>query len=236
MGLMKKIFEATKGIVDADKLSVDTVMNSTMHAVGKVAGVKNANDFPKNMKKKYLYVKTESFAINSIVKAIKGKDVNVHDDAYRVYDDSGILKYTSKCDTDLMVDKDKVTIYNAQKEKLGYIRESYLAVGIPFLEKDVKKCEVFLGKECVAKLKSYKEFKTKYYETLEGKLHIAHSDEKMFEYKLKRGNKIIAVTNEVPISFVNGYTDRYVLEYRGTESDDEILSVLLTVALDKIKQ
>ena len=28
---------------------------------------------------------------------------------------------------------------------------------------------------------------------------------------------------------------KYVLEYRGTESDDEILAVLMTIALDKIK-
>lgn len=237
MGLKKKLLKATKGIVNnIDKISADTVINSTINALGKAAGMKTTQDFTKDKKKKYLYVKIESFSVNSIAKALNGKDVKTHDDVYQVYDNNGILKYTSTCDTDLLMDKDKVIIYNSQKEKLGYVRENYISVGVPFLEKDVKKCEIFLGKECVAKLKSYKEFKTKRYDTLEGKLHITYSDDKTFEYKLKRGNKIISVVNELPIKFVDGYTDRYVLEYRGTESNDEILAVLLMVALDKIKQ
>ena len=237
MGLKKKLLKATKGIVNnIDKFSADALLNSTINAVSKAAGMKTAKDYAKDKKKKYLYVKIESFTINSFVKAVNGKNVKVHEDAYQVYDDNAILKYTSTCDTGFFTDKDKVVIYNSQKEMLGYVKENYLSVGVPFFEKDVKKCEVFLGKECVAKLKSYREFKIKRYDTLEGKLHITYSDDKPFEYKLKRGNKIIAVMNEVPINFVNGYTDRYVLEYRGVESNDEILAVLLMVALDKIKQ
>ena len=236
MNLKEKLLKATNGIVNIDKMSVDAVVNTTINTLGKAAGMKSAKDFSKDKKKTYLYVKTESFTINTVAKVLNGKDVKTHEDAYRVYDEKGKLKYTSTCDNNLIVDKDKVTIYNSQKEKMGYVREKYISVGIPLLEKDVKKCEVYLGKECVAKLKSYKQFKDKCYETLEGKLHISYSNDKIFEYKLKKGNKIISVANEVPINFVKGFTDRYVLEYRGTENTDEVLSVLLTIALDKIKQ
>ena len=43
-------------------------------------------------KKKYLYVKIESFSVNSIAKALNGKDIKTHDDAYQVYDNNGILR------------------------------------------------------------------------------------------------------------------------------------------------
>lgn len=234
MNLKKKLIKLTKEITTNDKYMVDNAINTAINKLGKVAGMKEVKDF-NNSNKTYLYVKSASYSFGTMVAALNDKFTDEYRDAYRIYDNESNLKYTSECNIGVFTDKDKIILFDSKQKKVGYVRENYFAVGVPFLEKDVKKCEVYLGEKCVCKLKKYIEFRALHFETLEGKMHISFSDSKKFEYKIKRGNKIISVANELPINFVKGYTDKYVLEYRGTESDDEILAVLMTIALDKIK-
>ena len=52
MGLKKKLLKATKGIANnIDKISADTVINSTINALGKAAEIKQHKILPKIRRK-----------------------------------------------------------------------------------------------------------------------------------------------------------------------------------------
>ena len=211
--------------------TIDNAVNKVMNKLSKVTGMKEAKEF-KNPNKTYLYVKGASLSIGTMAGVLKGKLPKEYYNGYRIYNNDGKLKYTSESKTGFITDKDKVVLYDMKENILGKVKENFISAGVPFFEKEVRKCAVFLGDKCVCKLKRYESFGDLEFDTLEGKMHITYNGEHKHVYKIKKGNKIIAIANETPLNFVDGYTDKYVLEYMGTEPEDEVLAVLMAIALD----
>ena len=64
-----------------------------------------------------------------------------------------------------------------------------------------------------------------------GDYHIKYDNSnKKKEYKLKKGNEIIAKVICVPTKFIDGYITKYIIEYDNIENEKEI--ILLTSMLN----
>ena len=113
-------------------------------------------------------------------------------DRYRVYDSYGNLKYRFevKDKTFEVWDRDMLYLYDSEDKRIGSIKERLFSIGVPLLEKEVKKCSVYLGKEKICQLKKYKSFGELEFEDLEGSVKIKYTKDKIGEENIKKLNQI----------------------------------------------
>ena len=70
---------------------------------------------------------------------------------YQIVDGNGTLKINLTLRT--LSPTVNLDLFDANGNKIGYVKEHLISTGVPLFEKEVKKCTVFLGKEKIALLK-----------------------------------------------------------------------------------
>lgn len=182
-------------------------------------------------RKNILIVKVRSFSVSTIVGLAKGKDPKTDDwsGRYCISDVDGNIKFRSNSEA-AITDRDVLGVYDAYGKKVGTVKEWMVSVGVPLLEKDVKKCTVRLGNEKVCDLKKYTEFGSLHFQTLEGPVRINHMEGK--EFKVYHKEREVAELREVPVNLKDGYVDKYVVEC--ADGANEVLVALLSIAIDMI--
>lgn len=211
---------------------IDNAVNNLLEKSAKVTGIKSVNEYKKKEDRNYMVFKIPSATIGAMINDFKDsyKLIEKYGSMYQFCDIDGNVKYISDFDTSFISDRETVTLYDEKKNKYGKVKEYLISVGIPLFEKEVKKCSVDFEKSNLCKLKKYVSFGELGFETLEGKMYIECLDEKNKKYKIKKGNKIIAKVNELPLKLVDGLAEHYIIEYKNVE--DEKLITLMVVALN----
>ena len=62
----------------------------------------------------------------------------------KIVDGNGTLKYKSNAENTI-TDREILDLFDANGNKIGYVKEHLISTGVPLFEKEVKKCTVFLG-------------------------------------------------------------------------------------------
>lgn len=213
------------------KGSVDGTVNSMLNKLGKTTGKKTVAEHIQGIKKNYLVIKSKSYSIGTIVGHFTEKTPIMNDylGRYQIIDGNGTLKYKSNAEN-TVTDREILDLFDASGNKIGYVKEHLISTGIPLLEKEVKKCTVFLGKEKIALLKKYKSFGELEFEVLEGNVKITHKEGKNFNIYYK--GKLVAALHDCPLNLKDGYADKFVMEYE--DPAYEIIAILLATAIDLI--
>lgn len=216
-------------ILNAD--SVDNTVNSVLTRLGKATGQKTSSEHIQQSQKHCLIIKAKSYSIGTMVELFNEKSPDLTDylGRYQILDATGNIKYKSAAE-DTIIDREILGLYDASDHKIGYVKEHIVSVGVPFLEREVKKCSVFLGMQKIAELKKYVSFGDLAFETLEGEVEIIHNKGKTF--KIKYRNKLIATLLDVPLNLKDGYVDKFVMEC--DDPSMEVEAVLLATAIDLI--
>ena len=233
MSLKEKLSSlATEKLVEKANGGVDGVINAALNKIGKATGQKMATEYVQNTQKNCLIIRGKSYSVGTIAGLFAGKtpDLTDCDGYYQIFDTTGTMKYRSTS-KDTIMDRDIIDLYDMKGNKIGYVKEHIMSIGVPLLEKDVKRCSVYLGKEKIAVLKKYVSFGELSFETLEGKYKVTCDKGKW--YKVFYGAKQIVKLNVVPVNLKNGYVDKFVIEY--DDISDEVVAILLATAVDVIK-
>lgn len=138
---------------------VDTAVNSTLNLVSKAWGIKTANEYINESQQNYLIVKWKSFSIKTLTTLLSGQipQITVDMGRYVVEDRNGEVLYTAEA-KDTITDRDILSIYNDKHEKVASVKEHLISVGIPVIEKDVKKCSIYLNNRRLAVIKRSQSF------------------------------------------------------------------------------
>lgn len=213
------------------KGSVDGVVNSVLNKLGQATGQKTAAEHIQGIKKNFLVIKSKSYSIGTMVGLFTGKtpDMNDYLGRYQIVDGNGTLKYKSNAENTI-TDREILDLFDANGNKIGYVKKHLISTGVPLFEKEVKKCTVFLGKEKIALLKKYVSFGNLEFEVLEGSVKITHQEGKSFKIQYK--GKQVATLHDCPLNLKDGYADKFVMEY--DNSEDEVIAILLATAIDLI--
>lgn len=216
-------------VLNAD--SVDNTVNNVLTKLGKATGQKTSSEHIQQSKKHCLIIKAKSYSLGTMVGLFTGKSSDLTDylGRYQIFDAAGNIKYKSAAE-DTIIDREILDLYDAVNQKIGYVKEHIISVGVPLLEKEVKKCSVYLGTQKIAELKKYVSFGDLAFEALEGDVEITHNEGKTF--KIKYRNKLIATLLDVPLNLKDGYVDKFVMEY--DDPSMEVEAVLLATAIDLI--
>lgn len=201
---------------------------------------KSAQKSRDKTKKQEIYkftVKSKTFSIGTAATILvgghllKGKDVSGD---YQIYDDAGMLQYTVKEEMTL-TDRDILNVYDSASNKVGRIKEHLLSVGVPLLEKETKKCSVYLGGEKICELKKSEIFGEYNFEVLEGKIELSYDQNKNFKITYQ-GAKIAVfqfIPHKLKEMFRDGFMDKIKIECYSKEH--EAISILLAIAIDTIQ-
>lgn len=214
-------------------------VNSVVTKLGKLTGQSTAPEYIKKAEKHILVVKARSYSLktvtNTFKRLAKGKLPNLGDDQgrYLVVDPSGVLKYRSDAEDDIM-DRTITNVYDPAGTKIGHVQEHMNTMGIPMFEKNVKRCSVFLGREKICTIKKYESFGSTEIEVTDGHFGIRTNDLcTHIEMKNSETKSMIGELKTVPFTLKDGYADKFVLEYDNLES--EAVAVLLAISVDVIQ-
>ncbi len=210
-------------VLNRDSL-VDDKVNNVLTKLNNT-GQKTTAEQIQQSKKNCLIIKAMS--CSSVIGLFTGEPSNIADylGRYLIYDTAGNLKYKSA------VENAAINLYDVSNCKFGSVKEHFISVGVPFFEKDVKKCSVYLGAQKIAVLKKYVSYGDLNIDTLDGSVKITYNKDKTFKINYK--SKLIATLHDVSqINLKNGYVDKYVMEYADTSN--EVVAVLLATAIDFI--
>lgn len=210
---------------------IDDAINSVLNKVGKAAGEKTAAEHIQEIKNNYLIIKSKSYSIGDVVGIVIGNTPKMNDylGRYQIVDGNGTLKYKSSAENTI-TNREILDLFDANGNKIGYVKEHLISTGIPLFEKEVKKCTVYLGKEKIALLKKYVSFGDLEFEVLEGSVKISHKEGKNF--KIQYEGEQIAILHNCPLNLMDGYADKFVMEYDSPKY--EIVAILLATAIDLI--
>lgn len=183
-------------------------------------------------KKKQLIVSYKFLGLGDLKGLFSGKDPDDFSELYRIKDGEGIVRYKSE-DVDHITSRDIIKVFDASKHKIGYVKEHLIPIGMPFFEKDVKKCSVYYKDEKIATLKKSICLGELEFEALEGPVDIKNLSSKRFSIYYK-GQKI-ATQNYFPLSFKKGCIDKYVVEFnKEVPNEIEDIALLVSLAIDII--
>ena len=213
-------------------------INSVVTKLGKLTGQKTAQEYVKKAEKHILIVKEKSISLKTITNTFKriakGRLPDIDEDLgqYLVVDTSGGLKYRTDAEDDIL-DRTITNVYDSEGNRIGYIQEHLNTMGIPLLEKDVKRCSVFLNSGKICTIKKSESFGSTDIEVTDGDFRIwKNSLCTNIEIKSRDSKAIIGELESVPFTLKNGYADKFVLEYKDPEK--EVIAVLLAIAVDSI--
>lgn len=215
------------------KENINNAISSAVTKIMEAAGIQSTADCANQIETNYLIVKARSYSLGTVMEIMTGKDPDISSSPvrYQMLDSTGETKYTIKAEN-TATNRDVLALLDARKHKLGYVKEHLIPMGVPLFEKEVKKCSVYIGEEKIAELKKFVSFGDLYFEDFEGNVEIKHN--KGEDFRIYYGKKLIASLHDVPMTFKEGFEDKYVIEY--DDVADEIVAVLLVVALDIINR
>lgn len=225
----------TKRVIHKDK--VDDAINSVLTRIGKSAGQKTAEERAKELEKNYLVIKAKSYSLGTMIGTVAElfagmmPDMGDYLGRYQILDSLGEIKYLLNAENTI-VDREILNLYDAAGNKIGYVKEHVLPMGIPLLEKEVKECSVYLGKEKIAELRKYISFGNLEFEMSGGYYKITHNEGKQF--KIYHREKLLATLYDVPLNLKDGYADKFVMEY--DDALDETMAILFAIGLDLINK
>lgn len=235
MGLKDKLTQiAGAKVVEqlASSGSIENAVNGLLNKIGKATGQSTTDEYIKNIQKNYLIIKFHSFTIGDVANLITNRKTkyDVSEGMYCVYDANGVLKYKTNDDSGFWTDKDTYHLLDANNNELGKINEKLFPTGVPLLEKEVKKSDIFISNEKLCMMKGYESFGDKCFDIYDSIYRIEYKKGK--DTVIKHNKETIATLHKVPYNFKEGYTDKYVIEYDNTEN--ELVAVLLTIGFDTV--
>ena len=232
MGLKDKLLkiagsETVKQIISPE--NIEATINGLTSKISKSMGQPSTNVRLEKNQSNCLVIKFKMFSLKEISSLVTGNSsVQAEKGRYYIFDTNGILKYQTNDENSFFLDKDTYHLFDMDNNELGTIKESVFSVGVPLLEKDVKKCSVFLSNEKLCVLKGYKSFGEKNIEILDSNYCVEYNKSEK-HIMIKSNGKKIAKLHILPHHINNGFIDKFVLEY--DNSDLEIVAILLSVAI-----
>lgn len=182
-------------------------------------------------------IKSRTFSIGTAATILvaghlpKGDDVTCY---YKTYDHAGVMQYTVKAETNL-TNRDILNVYDSESNKIGRIKEHFLSVGVPLLEKEAKKCSVYLGGEKICELKKSEIFGERHFEVLSGDVQLSYDQKGNFKITYQ-GNQIAdfqVIPRKLKEQFRDTFVDDINLECYSKEHEE--ISILLSIAIDTIR-
>lgn len=230
---LKEAFEDMKeysGLNDSISEFKDTVKKFKQEV-----GIDLLKDFEYKADKNYLYVKAPSLSLKSMGGILAGNVSNIESfgSRYKIYDLNENIKYFSDYDISLILDRESITLYDSQKNKIGKVKEYAFSVGVPFFEKEVKKCCVYLKNNLICKLKKYESFGELCFETLEGDIRIKYDKNKPREFIITKNKEIARIYTPI-LKLKDEYVDKYLIEYEDTSNEEIILLTVLAIDIINI--
>lgn len=182
-------------------------------------------------------IKSRTFSIGTAATILvaghlpKGDDVTCY---YKTYDHAGVMQYTVKAETNL-TNRDILNVYDSESNKIGRIKEHFLSVGVPLLEKETKKCSVYLGGEKICELKKSEIFGESHFEVLSGDVQLSYDQKGNF--KITYQGKQIADFQVIPRKLKEQFRDAFVddINLECYYKEHEEISILLAIAIDTIR-
>lgn len=217
-----------------DEAKETSGFNDSVKNLKKELGIDILKDFKYSDNKNYLHVKVPSLSLKSMGGILAGNISNIENfgNTYRISDLKGDIKYLSDYDISLVLDKESITLYDSEKNKIGKVKEYPLSVGVPFFEKEVKKCGVYLKDRLICKLKKFESFGELGFETIEGSFYIKYDKRNPCEFIIRKNKKNIGKIYAPSFKLKDEFIDKYLIEY--DDVLDEKIVLLMTLALDVI--
>ena len=218
-----------------DNNTISNGINNLVIKTQKKGGLKDKNEHIKILEdKNYLIVKVPSIKIGSLIKGIVQddfKDIDV-DCSYKIYDSNNHIKYKVKSNSSIIDSLEKYNFYNNKNKVVGSINRCLFNCGVPFIEKDVKKCEIKIGNKKFCKIKQSSSFNEKDIDVYEKDIEIKYIKQEK-KYIIKYNNVCIANIHELPFSFKDGYEDRYIIEYESKKYEFVALIIFIATCITK---
>lgn len=171
------------------------------------------------------------------LKGFKGKeklDFYEFEGKYKIFDKNGKLQYIALEKRaglgEELIDKDlyRLYLFNSNCEIVGYAREHLVSFNMPLLEKEAKKCSVFLGKTKLCEIRHSISFGTDSFEMSECDYDFNYT--KNTDFTVKTGRRNLAKIKRFCPTFKNLFPQSTVIEC-GNANDSEI-AILLAMTLD----
>lgn len=180
-----------------------------------------------------LIVRVRSYSLGTIASVLLNKDIEKiadNDGYYQVVSKDGEELFVSDLKSTFWADRDILTVYdmNNGKRKVGTVKQWLVSGRIPLLEKEAKTCTVMLEKTKLCDLKRYISFGELQFDAYDGDAAIRVKAED--HYVIKYRGKEIAQVYELPTKMKDGFSDRYVIEYK--DKKDRELVAMMAIALD----
>ena len=174
----------------ASSEKVDDMVNNVVVKSAKSNGwVTNESNF--EIKRKYCFIiKSKSVSVNSLKNVVKGdySDMGGYWGKYKIYDYSKNLKYTTEpkefgfLSEVVGYDKETLYLFDDTNKIIGSIKENLLSFRIPLLEKDTKRCTLFISNNEFCEIRKSHTFNELYYEMQGCNYSIVHNNEKNIIY------------------------------------------------------
>lgn len=237
MGLKEDLFgfairKAVEKTIPSEK--IDQTVNNMINGLGKIIGANTVESYTEQIKSKNCFVvKVPPVSVVDVLTDKVGNSFPKDWEVQRFYDLNNSLHFYSKTrDPFVVLDRTICDVYDVNKEKIGEVKENLVSVGIPLLEKGVKKCSVKMADKVLTVLKKSESFGEIEFQTTDGKFEIKYDNESG-SFKIFRGNECIIRINSIFANFSNDYIEKYVVEYDDVK--DQKLAVLLTVGIMMIE-
>lgn len=177
----------------ASSEKVDDMVNNVVVKSAKSNGwVTNESNF--EIKRKYCFIiKSKSVSVNSLKNVIKGdySDMGGYWGKYKIYDYLNNLKYTTEPkDFGLLselvgYDKETLYLFDDTNKMRGSIKENLFSLRISLLEKDAKRCTLFINNNKFCEISKSHTFNELYYAIQGCNYSIMHNNGK--NIRIKKG-------------------------------------------------
>lgn len=157
-----------------ENTDINNSFNKMMDKIGKFAGQKSADEYIKQSKGNCLIVKTKSISAKTMLNVakniIKDNNIDIDDDVEfntKIVDEENNLKYITNLGSSDILMLDEATLYDKTGNKIAFVKEKLLKLHLPFLEKNVKSCNLFIKDKKVCEIRVSEIFKEKSFEISE---------------------------------------------------------------------
>lgn len=183
-------------------------------------------------------MEADSFTSFSL-KGFKGKeklDFNEYKGQYKIYDKDQTLQYVALekepglTEELICRDLDRLFLYDSNGEIVGCAKEHLIALNVPLLEKEAKKCSVFLGSTKLCTIRHTISFGSDSFEMYESNYNLGYTNGT--DFTIKQGKIIIAKIKRFRPTLKNLFPKSVVIECMN--ENDSATAILLAMTIDSL--
>ncbi len=200
-------------------------INGVLDKVGQAVGQKTATDYIAELQEPYFIIQTKSTSVSNVLGTIIEEEELENKPSYQIFDENGVVQYHSDA-KDTLTNRDILVLYDENGNKIGKIKEHLVSMGKPVIEKDTKKCSIYLEQEKIAQVKKYLSLNGLNMSVSAASYRITHRG---FRFQIFEDDHLLATLYDCALNFKEGFVDKYVMSYDPMEKSK---AVLFAIAID----